>query len=524
MSIEKLSYTLKSPAVKFKGFKRIDELNFKHAHFASLRDKYHFANDKLTLLRAQQKRLNNTIVSSKRNIEELTETLEKYNKIKPAVGLDSKAMKIRSQIEKQSIYIERNSFKLFKNDKEITKLISSTSKFKSQMLAMQDIKHVPFVPEMPDYQFHKVQQEKKSPAINIASMVPRMLTMSRLAINPALAALTASSVVVMAVIEKNKQEMYEKVKQANSYGMSFESYNAADSFAKGAGLDGSNIADLLEEFRNKKGEQDKHQELFRLANIDMNLLDRLKADEQLFYVFEALEKIQDIDQRVSIADQLLGAEANKIFTYLSKTGLSFNENIEHQKKLLNTTNEMAAMLEEQMKAEQSLSTAMSEALCVISIAFMDGLGVDFKTAGLMVADSIRGASSSVKHLSSQFSNVIAELRSFNFFVPDFPQVPDMPQQRSTSFSELPDMQPPDIGFPDLSQTQTQPPDISLHELSEFPPIKLNEPVIKPAVKPLAHKINNINIDVKNASHLDQEELVNALSSTFKTNGDPSITS
>ena len=226
------------------------------------------------------------------------------------------------------------------------------------------------------------------------------------------AASTAAGAVV------SSHGMQEKSQLAKSYGLSYETYNAVDKVAQGGGLNGEHVGDLIEEFRNKRGEFEAagemktYEELMAQINLTSAAFDGLNADKQLFKIIGALEKLNDVDQRASIADQLMGGEANKFLTYLDKTGLMFAQNIAHQQQFITTTNEMAEQLERQGRATRGLFSSVGEGLNVVSVAFGHELTPLINQSALDIASFVRNNGAGIRDMARSFGEGVQAIGAF----------------------------------------------------------------------------------------------------------------
>lgn len=226
----------------------------------------------------------------------------------------------------------------------------------------------------------------------------------------------AASTVAGAVVSANS--MREKAGLAKSYGLSYETYNALDQLAKNAELNGENIGDLIEEFRNKRGEFEAAGEMKNyealMAQIGLNSasFDGLDANKQLFKIIEGLEQLTDVDQRASIADQLMGGEANKFLTYLDASGKSFAENMAYQRQFLLTTDDMALSMERSQRSMRGLMTTVGESLNVVSVAFAHELSPALHDSALALAQFVRNNGAEIRDVASSFGEGLRAVRSF----------------------------------------------------------------------------------------------------------------
>ncbi|MEX3086130.1 hypothetical protein AB4P17_10020 [Escherichia coli] len=165
-------------------------------------------------------------------------------------------------------------------------------------------------------------------------------------------------------------ETAEKLGLARSYGVGIEKYAAWDNVGKMAGLNGENVGDLSEELTNKLGEVGNEKNLnpmlFQIG-LTKKRMQGWDREKQFNEVMSRLSKMKDEKQAASLADQLMGGEANKIMTYMRITGKTWEQTMEEAKKSNLLTQEGA---EGAARAHFSLTNLWGS----ISSGFADTLG------------------------------------------------------------------------------------------------------------------------------------------------------
>ncbi|HBN2099963.1 TPA: hypothetical protein L1209_004645, partial [Escherichia coli] len=130
-------------------------------------------------------------------------------------------------------------------------------------------------------------------------------------------------------------ETSEKLGLAKSYGVGVEKYAAWDNIGKAAGLNGENIGDLSEELTNKIGEIGNEKNLNPML-FQIGLTKKRMAgwdrEKQFNEVMRRISEMKDEKQAASLADQLMGGEANKIMTYMKATGKSWEQTMADAQK------------------------------------------------------------------------------------------------------------------------------------------------------------------------------------------------
>lgn len=141
-----------------------------------------------------------------------------------------------------------------------------------------------------------------------------------------------------AVLNRNS-ETAERAGIARSYGVDYETYAAWDSLGRQMGLNGENIGDLFEEYRNKvfdddNGATDKGaiQEVFGKLGLKAGVMAGKNNQEQVEFIFDRLLEVKDEQVAAGMADALFGGEANKILTWMRLSGKTYRELISEQKR------------------------------------------------------------------------------------------------------------------------------------------------------------------------------------------------
>ncbi|EGY0152197.1 hypothetical protein JHM01_004992 [Escherichia coli] len=141
-----------------------------------------------------------------------------------------------------------------------------------------------------------------------------------------------------AALSRNS-ETAERAGIARSYGVDYETYAAWDSLARLMGLNGENIGDLFEEYRNKvfddgNGATDKGaiQEVFGKLGLKAGVMAGKSNQEQVEFLFDRLLQVENEQVAAGMADALFGGEANKILTWMRLSGKTYRELISEQKR------------------------------------------------------------------------------------------------------------------------------------------------------------------------------------------------
>ncbi|HFI6984790.1 TPA: hypothetical protein ACF5A0_003078 [Escherichia coli] len=175
-----------------------------------------------------------------------------------------------------------------------------------------------------------------------------------------------------AVLNRNT-ETAERAGIARSYGVDYETYAAWDSLARLMGLNGENIGDLFEEYRNKvfdddNGATDKGaiQEVFGKLGLKAGVMAGKNNQEQVEFLFDRLLQVENEQQAAGMADALFGGEANKILTWMRLSGKTFRELISEQKRYNLVTKEGADGAVQGHVALSNLRNVLSSSIDEIS--------------------------------------------------------------------------------------------------------------------------------------------------------------
>jgi hypothetical protein len=163
----------------------------------------------------------------------------------------------------------------------------------------------------------------------------------------------------------------EEYRLAQQYGMSYRHYKTGSILAEQAGLNGENYGDLSEELSNKLGEKGNEKTinpmLWQLGIAGKNGLKGTK-EQQFDTVMQKISKAVLVDkyltaqQGESLADQLMGGEANKLMTYILNTGKSYEEVMRNAERLNNVTEDEAQAALESSQTISNLWTSAETAL------------------------------------------------------------------------------------------------------------------------------------------------------------------
>ncbi|MDY3572298.1 hypothetical protein [Enterobacter hormaechei] len=161
----------------------------------------------------------------------------------------------------------------------------------------------------------------------------------------------------------------EEYRNAKKYGMTYEQYKAGSIMAEQAGLNGENYGDLTEELSNKLGEEGNDKTvnpMLAMIGLNKHLMTGSKQQQFDKVMSTIIEKVNNgkltKQQGESLADQLMGGEANKLVTYLLSTGETYKEALKHAAELNNTTEDEARGALESSQILSNMWTSAETAL------------------------------------------------------------------------------------------------------------------------------------------------------------------
>ncbi|MRT11106.1 hypothetical protein GJV07_02225 [Enterobacteriaceae bacterium RIT711] len=188
-------------------------------------------------------------------------------------------------------------------------------------------------------------------------------------------------------------ETAESAGLAKSYGIGIKQYQGMGIMARQAGLNAENAGDLAEEFVNKLKEQGNEKTLnpmLRQIGLSKRFLNGKSREDAFNEVMSRLSRMKDTGAAASLADQLMGGEANKFLTYIHSTGKSFEQAMVNAQRYNLLTQEGA---DGAMKANTAVGNLWGVAVSGMedTIGKITGqLAPTIDDAALQLADWIKG--------------------------------------------------------------------------------------------------------------------------------------
>lgn len=160
----------------------------------------------------------------------------------------------------------------------------------------------------------------------------------------------------------------DEYRLSQQYGMSYRRFKTGSILAEQAGLNGENFGDLSEELSNKLGEMGNDKTLNpMLAQIGLN---KHMTGTKQHQFDEVMQKISQgvlsgkltAQQGESLADQLMGGEANKLMTYIIGMKKTYKEAMDSAGELNNVTEDEARAALESSQVLSNLWTSAETAM------------------------------------------------------------------------------------------------------------------------------------------------------------------
>ncbi|MFB5745045.1 hypothetical protein ACE38U_09155 [Cedecea sp. S5-13] len=143
------------------------------------------------------------------------------------------------------------------------------------------------------------------------------------------------------------QETAEQAGLARSYGVDIGTYKAWDGIGKQAGLNGENVGDLFEEYKNKVSDYMEdptkgalHDALPALG-FKAGDLAGMNNQQQGEEVIKRLMNMKDEQRSAGLADAIFGGEGNKLLTFMRLSGKSYKDLMDEQHRYNMVTQEGA---------------------------------------------------------------------------------------------------------------------------------------------------------------------------------------
>ncbi|EFN4421506.1 hypothetical protein [Escherichia coli] len=191
-------------------------------------------------------------------------------------------------------------------------------------------------------------------------------------------------------------ETARRANVAKSYGVDIATWNAWDSLAQQYDLNAENIGDLFEEYLHKAGEfkqtgkQGALEDAFKTLGFKDGSLSGLSDIEQFNKIVERALSLDD-ESRASFAlDDLFGGEASKLLMLIKRSGKSFSDLLEEQKRYNLVTREGADGAVVGHRALSNLRTVFTSALAEISGQLGNELAPDIEKVSAELAEWFRG--------------------------------------------------------------------------------------------------------------------------------------
>ncbi|EAX4621903.1 hypothetical protein S886_23925 [Salmonella enterica subsp. arizonae] len=183
---------------------------------------------------------------------------------------------------------------------------------------------------------------------------------------------------------------------AKSYGVDVATFNAWDSLAKQYDMNAENIGDLFEEYLHKSGEykqngkQGSLQDAFETLGFKAGDFAGLSDMAQFDKIVERALSLQDESKASFALDSLFGGEASKLLMLIKKSGRSYRDLMDEQRRYNLVTKEGADGAVAGNQAINNLRTVFSSAVAEISGQLGNELAPDIRNLTNDLADWFKG--------------------------------------------------------------------------------------------------------------------------------------
>ncbi|MEB4676106.1 hypothetical protein MXL54_15160 [Enterobacteriaceae bacterium G50] len=196
----------------------------------------------------------------------------------------------------------------------------------------------------------------------------------------------------------------EELGQARGYGMSIEKYKAGGALAAQFGLNAENFGDLSEEGTNKIWEEGNEKTLnpmLKQLGLTKGVLQRMGREKAFDLLMQKLSSMKDGAAAASLADQLMGAESNKILTGLHAVGKTYNQAMEEAKRYNLLTQEGA-------EGAMQANTAVNRLWGVAESGMQDTVGKITKELVPSIDDASEGMAKWIKGIQPRVTGAVID--------------------------------------------------------------------------------------------------------------------
>lgn len=222
--------------------------------------------------------------------------------------------------------------------------------------------------------------------------------------NWASAGLAAGATAAIASPIMLNEKTAEELGQARGYGMGIEKYKAGGALAAQFGLNAENFGDLSEEGTNKIWEEGNEKTLnpmLKQLGLTKGVLQRMGREKAFDLLMQKLSSMKDGAAAASLADQLMGAESNKILTGLHAVGKTYNQAMEEAKRYNLLTQEGA---EGAMRA----NTAVNRLWGVAESGMQDTVGKITRELVPSIDDASEGMAKWIKDIQPRVTGAVID--------------------------------------------------------------------------------------------------------------------
>ena len=196
----------------------------------------------------------------------------------------------------------------------------------------------------------------------------------------------------------------EELGQARGYGMSIEKYKAGGALAAQFGLNAENYGDLAEESTNKiweDGNEKTLNPLLQQLGLSKGVVVKMGRQKAFDLLMQKLSTMKNGAAAASLADQLMGGEANKLLTGLHTIGKTYNQAMQEANRYNLLTHEGA-------EGAMQASTAVNRLWGVAESGMQDTVGKITKELVPSIDDASVGLAKWIKDMQPQITSAVID--------------------------------------------------------------------------------------------------------------------
>lgn len=186
--------------------------------------------------------------------------------------------------------------------------------------------------------------------------------------------------------------------------MSIQKYKAGGALAAQFGLNAENFGDLSEEGTNKIWEEGNEKTLnpmLKQLGLTKGVLQKMGREKAFDLLMQKLSTMKDGAAAASLADQIMGAESNKILTGLHAIGKTYNQ-------AMTEANRYNLLTQEGAEGAMRANTAVNRLWGVAESGMQDTVGKITKELVPSIDDASSGLAKWIKEMQPKLTTAVTE--------------------------------------------------------------------------------------------------------------------